>query len=111
MITPLPMNISMEPMVETIVKRAAFLTMSQKVIQAAGQKLSLVRATWMYAFFVIYLTHESRHQMQHLRQHIRHFMTKLSPINFSYFFLMYSKASLIICMIAIIMEPKAMVPR
>jgi hypothetical protein len=45
MITPFPMNISMEPIVVTMAKRPALRTMSQKVSQALAQKLLLVRAT------------------------------------------------------------------
>jgi hypothetical protein len=40
----LPMNINIDPIPEIIVNLATFLTIKQKVAQAAGQKLLLVNA-------------------------------------------------------------------
>lgn len=55
-------------------------------------------------------TQQSKHQMKHLQQHMRHLVQGLLGIIFSYFFLKYSKASLIICMMAMIKAPKAIEP-
>jgi hypothetical protein len=44
MIRAFPMNINMVPIPPIIAKRAQFLTIKQKVDQAAGQKLLLVKA-------------------------------------------------------------------
>jgi hypothetical protein len=48
--------------------------------------------------------------MKHLRQHIRHTVQGLAGTTDSYFFLKYSKASLIIYIIAIIKDPNAIEP-
>ena len=48
--------------------------------------------------------------MQHLKQQIMHFVNGFYGIAASYFFLKYSNASLIICIIAMIKAPNAILP-
>ena len=54
-----PNQFNTKPIVPNQPNVATFLMMREKAFQAALQNQSLVRATWMYAFFVINFMHFS----------------------------------------------------
>lgn len=58
----------------------------------------------------MHLTQASKYQIKHLMQQIMILVQVLLGATFSYFFLKYSKASLIICIMAMMAAPKAMEP-
>ena len=64
MMKSLPRNKKISPTDATAPNLKAFLTMRRKAFQADAQKFLLVRATWMYAFFVMNLMHLSKQARQ-----------------------------------------------
>lgn len=108
--TALPKNIKMNPIPEMIVNLKQFLTIKKNADKQEEQKCLSVKITCMYPFLVMNLTILSRQSMKQPIQQIIHLVTQLFGITFLYFLLKYSKANLIIYIIAMIKEPKAMEP-
>lgn len=108
--TALPKNMRMKLIPEIIENLRQFLTIKKNALAHDEQKYLSVRTTCIYPFLVMNLTSLSRQSMKHPIQHIMHLVKKLLCKTFLYFLLKYSNASLIIYMIAIMREPKAIDP-
>ena len=107
----LPRTMNTLPIPATRVNFPACLRINRKPFMAERQKLSEVKAIWIYAFLLMYLINLSTQSRQHLQQQIMHLTIALKfPPDYYTLFAINSKIILIAQTTAMMNEPKARDP-